>query len=84
VGFGHFGCGFFEGHYSLCGGWYDVSWDDYFIGLVKWERLTDMGLWDGEDWPVEVVEAVGCISGEFQMLFLVLANGDMCCPVISG
>lgn len=40
-----------------------------------------MGLWDGEDWPVEVIEAVGCVSGELQVLPLVLANGDMCCPV---
>jgi hypothetical protein len=50
--------------------------------MVRRGRLTDMGLWDGEDWSVEVVEAVGCISREFQMLFLVLANGNMCCPVI--
>jgi hypothetical protein len=50
--------------------------------MVKREALTDMGLWDREDWPVQVVEAVSCIPRKLQMLPLILANGDMCCPVI--
>lgn len=51
--------------------------------MVRRDSLTDMGLWDGEYGPVEVVKAVRCIPREFQMLPLVLANGDMGCPVIS-
>ena len=40
-----------------------------------------MGLGNGEDRPVEVVEAVSCVPREFQMLSLILADGDMRRPV---
>lgn len=40
-----------------------------------------MGLRNGENWSVEVVEAVSCVPREFQMLSLILADGDMCCPI---
>lgn len=39
--------------------------------------LTYQGLWDGENRPVEVVEAIRGISGKLQVLSLVFPNRDM-------
>lgn len=39
--------------------------------------LTDQGLGNRENGPVEVVEAVGGVSRELQVLSLVLSNGNM-------
>lgn len=41
------------------------------------ENLTDQGLRNGENRPVEVVEAIGSISRELKMLPLIFADRDM-------
>jgi len=38
---------------------------------------TDEGLWDGEDGPIEMVEAICSIPGKLQMLSLIFTHGDM-------
>lgn len=45
-------------------------------GIDGWV-LTDQGCWGGKDGPVEVVEAVGDVAGEFDVLLLVFADGDV-------
>lgn len=42
--------------------------------------LTDERFREGKDRPVEMIKAVGRVFGEFQVLLLVLADGNLCGP----